>query len=198
MKPFNDLFDDFLAGVPGCSYPVAVGALRRAALEFCERTRVWRVALPAHATSAGVTDYLFAPGIDRTIVRTLSATVDGQPVLLLRPDQAGPGAAGIVVHNTREFSIYPAPSAGQQVVFRCALAPSRSATGLDDAIYEDHADAIATGAKAALFDMQNQPFTNPRAAIDERSRFEVAISRTIHNVGTNSNSAPVRVRMNSF
>lgn len=195
---FSDLLDAFLADVPGCSYITAANAVRMAAQEFCERTRAWRVALSAQTTTSNVTDYLFNVDAGQTIVRTLRATVDGHPFVLLRPQDAGPGARGIVVHNEREYSIYPAPAAGQQVVFFCAVAPANNATGIDSNVYAKYARAIAMGAKAELFSMKNQPFTNPAAAIDERSRFEVEISRAIHDVGRNFNTAPVRVKINSF
>lgn len=195
---FIELHDEYLAGVPGCSFITASQAVRRAAQEFCERTRAWRVALPAQSTTANVTDYLFNVDAGQTIVRTLKATVDGHPFLLLRPSDAGPGVRGIVVHNEREYSIHPAPAAGQQVVFFCAVAPANNAAGIDSNVYAKYARAIAMGAKAELFSMQNQPFTNPAAAIDERSSFEVEISRAIHDVNRNFSTAPVRVKINSF
>lgn len=193
MVPIIQLYDYYLNDVPGCTFTLATRALRMAAQEFCERTRAWKVNLPAQATVANQSDYQFAPGADMRIVRTLSAMIDGRDVGLLRPSQAGPGAHGIVVHDERSYTIYPAPAVGQQVVFHCAVAPSNTATSIDDALFDRYARAIAVGAKAELFGMKNQKFSDADAALDERGKFEVAITRAITDIGHNSNSAPVRV-----
>lgn len=198
MTPFASLYDDYLNDVPNCSFALAGRAVRRAAQEFCERTRAWRVALTAQSTTKGVTDYLFNVDAGQMIVRTLKATIDGHEVVLLRPDRALPGARGIVVHNEREYSIYPAPAAGQQVVFFCAVAPSNTATGIDDNVYAKYARAIAMAAKAELFGMHKQPFSDRDAAFDERSKFEVEITRVVSAVGANYNSAPLRTKAHSF
>jgi hypothetical protein len=196
MKPFVDLYDYYLNDVPGCTYTLAVRAIRMAAQQFCERTRAWKVKITQPATVAGQFEYAFATGTDMRIVRTIGAEIDGRPVELLRADgttHGVHGCAGIVVHDERRFTIKPAPVAGQIVTFNCAVAPSNSAVSLDEALYDRYAQAIAIGAKAELFGMKKQPFSDMDAALDERGRFEVEISRAVSNVGRNSNSAPVRV-----
>jgi hypothetical protein len=194
MRSFIDLFDDYLTDVPGCTYAMATRAIRMAAQQFCERTRAWRVKLASQATVAGQAEYLFQPGADQRVVKTYGATIDGHPALILRPDQDLPGAVGIVIHNDRSFTIRPAPPAGQQVVFDCALAPANSAASLDDDLYARYARAIAIGAKAELFGMKKQPFSDMDAALDERGRFEVEITRAISDIGRHSSAAPVRVK----
>lgn len=195
MTPFTSLFDYYLTDVPGCTYTLAVRAIRMAAQQFCERTRALKVTITQPVTVAGQSEYAFATGTDLRIVRTISAEIDGRPVELLRADGSTHGvhgAFGIVVHDERRFTMHPAPPAGQVVTFKCAAAPSNSAVSLDDALYDRYAQAIAIGAKAELFGMKNQPFSNMDAALDERGRFEVEISRAISNIGRNSNSAPLR------
>lgn len=192
MTPLLNLYDYYLNDVPGCTFTLATRALRMAAQEFCERTRAWKMYLPAQATIANQAKYQFAPGADIRIVRTIRASIDGREVDILRA--ASQGASGIVVHDERSYTVCPAPAAGQQVVFHCAVAPSNTATSIDEALYDRYARAIAVGAKAELFGMKRQPFSDADAALDERGKFEVAIMRAISNVGHQSSSAPVRTK----
>lgn len=194
MTPWTQLYDYYLNDVPGCTFTLATRALRMAAQEFCERTRAWKVYLPEQVAVAGQAEYQFAPGLDQRIVRTISAKIDGRDVDLLTPDQARPGAHGIVVHDERRFTVYPALAAGQKIVFYCAVAPSNTATSIDDALYDRYARAIAIGAKAELFGMKRQPFSDADATLDERAKFEVEIMKAITNVAHHSSSAPLRVK----
>jgi hypothetical protein len=196
MTPLQTLYDFYLNDVRGCTFTLGLRALRMAAQDFCERTRAWKVKLPVQLAVAGQSDYLFAPDADMRIVRTISATIDGRDAPLLMPEQAGPGAHGILVHDERSFTVYPALAAGQKIVFLCAVKPSHTASSIDDALFDRYGRAIGIGAKAELYGMKQQPFSDMDAALDERGRFEVEIMKAITNVGRASNSAPIRVKAN--
>ena len=40
MKPIDDFLPLILPRAPGCPEPIAFDAIRQAAIEFCERTRI--------------------------------------------------------------------------------------------------------------------------------------------------------------
>jgi hypothetical protein len=196
VKPFIDLYEFYLNDVPGCSYKLAADAVRMAAQVFFERTRAWRVSLAPVVTVNGQSDYAFPLSLNVELVWVHGAKVDGRDIPLLR--ETPTGARGIVIHGLREFTLYPVPADGEQIVFDVALEPSNEATGLDDVMYAKYAKVIAKQAKAQLLSMDNQPFSNPARALALRAEFDADVDRTISDVNARYNAAPRRTKAHLF
>lgn len=191
-KLWVQLHDYYLSDVPGCSYVTAANALRMAAQEFCERSKVWRVTMDPVLTVADISIYDFDITTEQEISKIMSVKLDDQPIAMLLHDQAGNGQIGMISLNQREFFLQPVPAAGQSLEIKAVLKPSNESTGIEDFIYAAHAEAIAQGAKARLFGLANQPFTNPKAAMDARSAFETAIAQAIIKSAKAYSGAPLR------
>lgn len=194
MKTWADLADSVLDDVPGCGYALAARALRNAAQVLCERTRAWRVKLDPQATVAGTDTYAFALPADADLVKLVAATIDGLDTNLLIEGQDRNGNAGILVKDVLNYQVVPMPTAPQSVVLTVALAPGDAATGVDDIIGTRYKRALVMGAKAELFGMKKQAFSDPNAALDERARFDDEIARIKISVARAFSSAPLRVK----
>ena len=192
MKTWADIADYYLGDVPGCPIAVAERALRMAAQEFCERTKVWRVNMDAMLTVAGVSAYEFDITTEQEVAKLEAAKLDGQDInILLHDDQDGL-KPGVIALNGRELYLQPAPAAGQELALRVTMKPSNTSRGIEDHIYADHARAIAQGAKAELFAMANQPFSNLEHAGVQRALFESAITHAKLKAAKSYSAAPLR------
>jgi hypothetical protein len=193
MKDWLSFHDYYLADIPGCTYFAAANQIRMAAQEFCKRSKAWRATLDPVKTVAK-DNYIY--DFDRTreieVVKLLSATLDGHPLDPLLPDQDDGRQRGILALNGREFVLFPTPAAGLNVVAKAILAPSNTATGIDDKLYAEYAEAIAFGAKYRLFNTENKPYSNPQAAANNFDLFETAIGRATIRAAKAYSSAPLR------
>lgn len=194
MKTWADLADAVLDDVPGCSAALATKALRYAAQVLCEQTRAWRVTLPAQATTAGTDTYAFQLPADADLVKLTGATIDGQDANLLLAGQDRDGNSGILALDVHNYRVVPTPGGVYSVVLTVALAPADTAAGLDDTIATRYKRALVMGAKAELFGMKKQPFSDAAAATDERARFDDEIGRIRIAVARAFSGAPLRVR----
>jgi hypothetical protein len=194
MPRLIDAYDQYLNDVPGCTYKTGADALRKAAQVFCEKTRVWRVKLDPYMAIEQVTDYPFDLGPDRELVRLLTAKIDGQDVPVVLPDRQAGMARGVIAKGPFMFSVFPALAAGQRIELTAAIEPSNTATTIDDELFRKHIKIIAQGAKAELFGMAKQPFSDPLAAAAARARFDEGVASTISQIAHSFSSAPLRVR----
>lgn len=192
MKTWDQFQTHYLFDVHGCTYALAERAVRDAAREFCERTGVHRASLDAIVTNAAIGVYPFDAESRYEVAKVLKATIDGQPLAVLLPD-AGENERGLIVLDSTEFLLQPQPATGSSVVVTAELMPASTATGIDDQIYASHGRMIAQGAKAILYAMGEQPFSNMEQAGVCRSIFESEIARVRAKVAAGYSRAPLRV-----
>jgi hypothetical protein len=192
MAAFIDIADQYLTDVAGCSTRTVATALRTAAQVFCERTRAWQVELDAMFLFPSISDYEFDLDPEQEIVKVLGATIDDVPVPL-KLDNERHGRC-IVVNGPFAFSVCPPPAARQTLVIAAALEPSNTASTIDDELFRKYGRIIAQGARAELFGMKGQPFSDPAASLAARASFMQDIDKTITAVGKQFSSAPQRVR----
>lgn len=194
MKLWADFYSYYLNDVPECTYVTAENALRMAAQEFCDRSKVWLVILDPITTANGIQVYDFDLDRAQEISKVMEVKRAGQVVPVLLADSMKTQRNGLIALNQREFFVQPAPGAGEQIVIKAFLKPSNIATGVEDFIYAEHARTIAAGAKAELFSMTNQPFSNPQAAAYERSKFDSMVADATIKAAKAYSSAPLRTR----
>lgn len=206
-------FDAFLPEVaplvPGCPNPVAVNAIRNAAIEFCTETLVWQEAQEAFsATSTDFPMTLDAPSGTRA-VQVVSMTVGGVPVDPVTEDdldrtmpswrtQSGDGVQGFYQPDDATVSVYPLPANSLSFQLRVAYSPTRAASSMSADIAQRHMEAIAAGALARLMDMPAQPWSNPDQALVMRGRFNNAIHNARIAVNKSRTRAPLQVQMRRF
>ncbi len=194
MKLWIDFYDHYLNDVPDCTYLVAANALRMAAREFCEHAKVWRATLTNVPTVAATSTYSFPITAEQEVTKLLSAKLGDQHLPILLHEDEGDNSLGILNLDKRQFLLQPTPAAVQQVSIKAILMPSEISTGVEDVLYAFHAEAISHGAKARLFDMANQPFYNPSAAMSARARFDKMMAVATINAARAYSSAPIRTR----
>lgn len=171
MKPLSAFYPRILPYLPGCPEPIVDQVLVNAAIEFAEASLTLRQNLDSFSTVVGKTEYdLDPPTAQHDINRVMSVAVDGRE---LRPGMFEairndlPTATAIPrgfytdrTDNTFTLRLSPPPDKVYTVVVAVTLRPARSATQLDDDMYNIWIDPIVSGAIARAMQIPDQPFTD--------------------------------------
>jgi hypothetical protein len=183
--PFTSFLFEVLPYVHDCPQIAATNAIRNAAIEFCERSTYWRKNLDPFPSQETVAEYTLVPPTDTRIVDTISVwfnsiflvpksveelnrlyrgtdwrTATGQPLFF-------------VSDHTDVIRLVPAPAVGVSgnINAMVALAPTRTAAGIDSNIFEKQLLVISRGARAQLLSMSGQPAYDPVQAQANRTAF---------------------------
>lgn len=179
MKAWSEFLKDVLVHVPGCPEPVAEHAIKRAAQEYFETTRVWKCWLIDITTSDSATDYpMFLPS-KTELVRLERATLNGRPIRV-RSEEQLPAEwrtytqsieDGVHTSDLRTLILLPAQAAGLVLKVEASIRPDQSATGVEDQFFGRAVLPIAMGAVAALKEHQDKTYSDPNGALTWHAKF---------------------------
>ena len=191
---------------------VVVQAVRNAAIQFCERTRVLQTNLEPMDVTAEVAVYDFQPDIGYKVVDIMEAwygdqllipkaveeltriyrtsnwnDLDGNPYYYFRS-------------RTQEITLVPYPRVSElaKLKLRVSLTPARDADTIDSEIYERYYEFISLGARARLYDTANQPYYDPKAAQVYLKRFSDAMNEVRTRVAKGLTRASVQIEYQRF
>jgi hypothetical protein len=189
-------YDAILPDVPGCPAGAADYAIKRAAIDFCDRSCAWRKALPAIdsvASTAGENgEYtLPAAGTGQVVAKLIECRWIGSALTFKRPDElqdiynptdwrtvTGPTPQYFTQETPNKVRLVPAPSSSTVGAINglwAAVRPADTATGIDDDVGSEYHQAIVDGAKARLFESPDKPYTNPQLAQTYQALFDSEI-----------------------
>lgn len=171
MKALSEFYSRITPYLPGVSDPLVNQVLVDSAIDFCELSLVLRENLDTFYTSIGKFEYdLDAPSTQHNISRVMGVAVDGNALSgveyeSLRNDLPTSKAVPKGFYTDRTGStltlrLTPPPDKVYPVVVNAVLRPARSATLLEDDLYNIWIDPIVTGAIAKAMQIPDQPFTN--------------------------------------
>jgi hypothetical protein len=207
MKPLSAFFPRILPYLPGCSEPLAAQVLVNAAIEFCDASLVLRQNLDTFKTFKGQIQYdLDPPSAQHDISRVMGVTLDYKELTagmaeVIRGDLPTAVAKPRGFYTDRTDSVLtlmlsPPPDGAYDVVVNVALAPARTATQLDDDLYNTWINPIVSSAIAQAMQIPGQPFSNPAQAqvlLNSAAR-QTNSSRIESNYGLVRGSMRVRYR----
>lgn len=183
MSTWADFYPELMPSVLGCPYPTADAALRAAAREFLERTRLWREWLDPVTVLPGVREYSLDLPFDSMVVRIERCTANGADMPVLshnaqasdytrteQPEQ------GIVSRDRSTFTLTQAMPAGTHLAAEVSLMPSTKAKGLPDGLFFQHYEDILAGAKHRLMLIPETSFSNGDLAMFFKNAFESAVA----------------------
>lgn len=183
MSNWADFHPELMPSVLGCPYPTADAALRAAAREFLQRTRLWREWLDPVTVRAGVREYDLALPIDSMVVQIERCTANGMPLPVLSHNaqagdytQAEQPEPGVVSRDRATFTLTQAMPAGTKLAAEVSLMPGTKAKGLPNDLFFQHYEDILFGAKHRLMLMPGTPFFNTEIAMVAKTAFESAIA----------------------
>lgn len=168
MKEIDLILPHILPYAPGCPDPTAYFGVRQAAIEFCERTRMWRSEDEFPVSSEGC-DAIFAP-YGAVVHEIESAFFDGLPLVpasIAYLDDCAHGwrddlLAGLpkYVTQTEPNTVRVVPRQAGTLKLSLWLKPAQDTDELPDFMIDQYRETIAHGALARILMMPNQSFTN--------------------------------------
>jgi hypothetical protein len=177
------------------------------AIDFCDSSLVLRQNLDSFSTTVGSSQYsLDAPSAQHDISRVMGVTLSGQELSAgmfeaIRNDLSTSNAKprGFYTDRTNNvftLELFPPPDGVYSVIVAVALRPKRTATSVDDDLFNMWIAPIISGAMARAMQIPDQPFSNPAQAqylLDSAAR-QTNSARIDGNYGSVRGSMRVRAR----
>lgn len=184
MKTWDAFFRDVMPDVVGCPDPIAEHAIKRAAQEFCDSTRVWRIWVTDILTASGTSTYPIGLPANAELVRIERATIDGRDLELTTADQLPVDwktyskSLPDCIHTVdrKNITLLPVPSSIRTIKMEISIKPSSDALGVEDHLFDQYVEHIAIGAKARLMKQAGKPYTNINEAMLLDAQFKHANS----------------------
>ena len=195
---FSSLYDEVLTEVVGVPQPVALNAIRSAAIEFCERSGVWTATHTPINSVANQAAYPFVPEAGTEVCGIFQAWYNGLKIIHRTSAQleslvsthgstfvsGTPWTAqsGIPKYYTQDrpdeiiLAPYPIEAIAAVLTMKVILRPTRAATGMEKWVLDKHFETIAHGAKLRLFSMVQKPWSSPEHAGFNNLKFEKGIN----------------------
>ena len=204
--------DTFLGHVrpyaPGVPDPAAYKAIRLAAIEFCERTRLWKFEDDYDVSVDDCNSGIFTPNgsVLHDIEIVLFNGTELHPSTTRDLDRREKGwrtgdlGGGLPKWYTQidqsTLRIVPAMEGHLYVCFR--LKPTQDATDLPEFISREYTEVIAWGALGRLLTIPGQSYSNPDLAQYYSAKFIDKIDRLNTKGVTGQQNAPKRTRPSFF
>jgi hypothetical protein len=167
--PFQDFTNEVRVYFPDMPEPVVLGAVRNAAIEFCEKSLYWTYEHDPISAVADLTEYEFDLPEDTEVAKIIDGWYDDHVLVFASEErlqgqfqtpwrQTTGSAAFITQMDPQSFLLAPAPAENITDAIRLivALKPTRDAPGIDDMFYSRWLEEIAGRRPCA-------PLRHPRA-----------------------------------
>lgn len=204
--------DSFLPYVrpwaPGVPDPTAYKAIRQAAVEFCERTRLWKFEDDYDVTEQDCNSGILTPS--GSILHDIEVVMfDGRELLPATPTdldrmekgwRTGDLGSGLPRYYTQidqnTLRIVPAYAGHVYVCLR--LKPSLDATDLPDFIGSEYSEVIGWGALSRVLTVPGQSYSNPDLGMFYATKFAGKLDALSIKGTTGQQNAPKRSRGRFF
>lgn len=181
--------------VPGASDPLIEQAVRDACIEFCDATNIVQ-RVEVQGVLAGEPQYVVSAPQQQRLVAVLQVAYNSNPLKYAPIDTVEHGAAlragyDAVVDPARgtpmtyyqttpgddAIYLWPVPDTevSDALAVRASFAPTRTATQVEDELFDDWLTEIVSGALARLMIIPAQPFTNPKLALEHERAFRAGV-----------------------
>lgn len=201
MKDFDTLYRRIMPRVRGAAIPVVDEAIRQAAIEFCQRTRLWRDEDEFKTSDSLDYEPMVVPH-GAVIFEIESARFNGYPLEVITKrwledhvprwrEQTSSQAKWITQSQPNTIRLVPA--AAGTVHLDLFLQPSNDADQLPDFMIDHYSRVLADGALAELYAMPGD-FQNPGLAGFHSQRFNESLDGLFDSHATGQQAAPVRVK----
>jgi hypothetical protein len=171
-------------------------AVLDAAIDFCEQTLIVKGTLDQFTTGQGVREYdVEADGSQQAVCKIMRVWCNEREMTPVAEDDVlsvygyVDQIAGSIRHTAPPtgfnepspgvIAFMPVPDGAYPVTVRAAMKPKRSATQVEDILYENWAEEIVHGALFRLFSTEGMPFTNAGAATAHMALFKMGVNKAL-------------------
>lgn len=203
------LLPDLAVECSGVTEPLALSALRGAAIEFCRKSLYWQEETDPQPVVKGVTDYDVDVSGGRQVVSVMSVNFDNRrtllPMTLEQVERAMPRwreatgePFGYLVTSPESIRLVPSPTQDASMTLTVAYAPSRSSNAIQTTIYDRYYETLKHGALARLKAMMGRAFYDPQAALYYTGRFNAGVNTANVERNRGFSRANLRVEPRAF
>lgn len=186
MISVSEFTSDLLMSVGNIHDGIVERAVTGAAIEFCDRTGVWRDDLNPFPIQANVAEYPLSFDTTQMVLVVLTDVfIDGKEVFpVTLQDLRGhsvqwqelktqrPTHYYLSAPKTIRFFRAPNELATGDVTLAGKFKPTRKAKHLPDCLYDSHYDAILNGALYRLHSMKGRSWYSPADALESKQLFD--------------------------
>lgn len=211
MAALGDFLPYVLPHVPGCPDIAARAEILRAAIRFCEQSKVWKVVQAGVDVVAGTASYAVPCPTGGKLALIQEAYFDGKPIKPKTPDdlrtyyganwQAATGTPQWFTQlDPDNVILVPIPTADltEGLVIEGVYKPARAAITVPDFLFERYADVIGHGAAAFLLATPKNVWFNAQAAAIQQDLFESGTAHARSEAAKGFGRARQRVRGHYF
>lgn len=202
MASYEDFLSRVLIEVPGCPEITAIQAVRDCCIEFCEKSLILTRDHDPVTVKTGVVDYDLEPPSGYLVVKVMQAWLDHNKLEPMAPDVVRDAAVynrlfssyqaaqstplRYLQKDERTISVWPVPDKNfnNGLTMRVAIKPTRSSSNVEDVLFEDYAEPIASGAVARLMSSVGKAYSSAQGAVFHKALFtqglNVARQRASH------------------
>jgi hypothetical protein len=191
MVDYDMFLPEVMPWARACAEPVAIQAIKNAAIEFCERSSWWKYETDNIPLVIDQADYVVPAPAGTDLACLLQAFYAGRQLFIRTSDdlandslvdwrsiQANQPSA-VTQMSQDSVRINPVPNADVDptmfLSLVVALKPSRDSTQVFQAVYEQFAETVAQGALARLYSQFATPYSNPQAMQVARAMFNSGV-----------------------
>jgi len=206
MKPLDDFLQHINLYAPGCALPTAYFGIRQAAIEFCERTKLWRYE-DEFAVTGTDAEAMIAPS--GAVVQDIeTAFFDGEKLTPktvewldanIRDWRSGtPAGLPAYITQTEPNTLRIVPAQAGTVKLAVWLKPAQDAEEVPDFMVDQYRAVIANGALSYILAIPGKSFTNLDLANGFGATFQMMLSKLSNKGSTGQQRAPVRTKASFF
>lgn len=190
MATLRDFYIHVTPSVQGCPVSLINNAIRSAAIEFCERTNMWKYSFPTQNIIALDYSYTVTPPTDAMLSKASYVEVAGLQVLptneedldnlqYLWRDATSKQPQLYYMDYDNALILVPTPSEtiANGLYVEAVLKPTMDATTLPDWLYDNWSETIAHGALMRLHAMPGKVWADPQTVSMHRAKFKEGITR---------------------
>jgi hypothetical protein len=211
-RAFLSIVNRLSPSVPGCPQPIIQQYVRDAAIEACERTLAWRYEQPTIRLTPGVYEYPYTNPLQTEVHAFLTATVNNVPLTPVTLEQLYgmyPDWPNLALDKRSDprvicqldpdnFILAPLPDDSQtyDVKMIVALKPLRTATEMDQNVFDDLENVIMHGALQHLLVLPDKNWTDRELASYHAKQYlyKTTERRARANIGAARASMSVAMR----
>jgi len=219
-RSFSSLTARLSPSVPGCPNQTVVQYIRDAAIKACEKTLAYRYQQPVFNLTPGAYVYTYRKPADTQVHAVFSTLMNNEPLevlpldkaLMLYPEWAdkyttsqdiaefGSEPRSITQISPNEFAVLPLPDAQRTYAVRMfyALKPTRSATDMDEVVFDDLEDVIMHGALQQLLVLPNTNWSDRELAAYHAKQFLAQGAERRARANLSNSRGMMRVQMQPF
>lgn len=208
MKDLDEFLPNIRMYAPGVADPTAYFAIRQAAIEFCERTRMWRYD-DEFEIAADDNEGLFAPSnaviheieevwFEGVKLRRVTPAKLDDLIPGWRSDDTKPTGTPSYVTQTAPNEIILVPFGTGTVKLTLFLKPAQDADEVPDFLADQYRETIAFGALSRILLIPNQSFTNAEMGAAFGQAFQSRIDGKSTKGSAGQQRAPTRTRASFF